>query len=90
MKIGEPRVGGGAEVVGYLPCKHGAMSSSPTAAPPQQKKKHIARCRGLMPIILATQEAEIKRITVRSQTREIVLLDPITNIANTKREWLKV
>jgi hypothetical protein len=34
--------------------------------------KIIARCRGLKPIILATQEAEIRRISVRSQPGQIV------------------
>jgi hypothetical protein len=33
----------------------------------------IARCQWLTPIILATQEAEIKRIEVRSQPEQIVL-----------------
>jgi hypothetical protein len=31
-----------------------------------------------MPIILASQEAEIKRISVQIQPREIVPLDPIS------------
>jgi hypothetical protein len=38
-----------------------------------------------MPVILVTQEAEIRRITVRSQPRQIVLQDPISKIPNTKR-----
>jgi hypothetical protein len=33
-----------------------------------------------MPVILATQEAEIRRITVQSQPREIVLRDLISKI----------
>jgi hypothetical protein len=32
----------------------------------------MARCRWLMPIILATQEAEIRRIEVLGQPRQIV------------------
>jgi hypothetical protein len=31
-----------------------------------------------MPVILATQEAEIRRITVQSQSRQIVSPDPIS------------
>jgi hypothetical protein len=36
------------------------------------KEAVIARCWWLMPVILATQEAEIRRITVQSQPRQIV------------------
>jgi hypothetical protein len=32
----------------------------------------------LMPVILATEEAEIRRITVQSQPRQIVPQDPIS------------
>jgi hypothetical protein len=41
-----------------------------------------------MPVILATQEAEIRRITVQSQPREIVLRDLISKIGLVL--WLKV
>jgi hypothetical protein len=47
----------------------------------------------LKPVILATQEVEIRRITVRSQPRQIVLQDPISKKSFTKIElvkWLKV
>jgi hypothetical protein len=47
----------------------------------------------LMPIILATQDAEIRRITARSQPRQIVLPRPyLKKILYSKRlvEWLKV
>jgi hypothetical protein len=45
-----------------------------------------------MPVILATQEVEIRRITVQSQPRQIV---PETYLENTHHkewlaEWLKV
>jgi hypothetical protein len=46
-----------------------------------------------MPVILALQEAEIRRITVRSQPGQIVLQDPILKKPFTKKglvEWLKV
>jgi hypothetical protein len=40
-----------------------------------------------MPIILATQEAEIRRIEVPSQLRQIILRDPISKKPFTKRVW---
>jgi hypothetical protein len=46
-----------------------------------------------MPVILATQEAEIKRIVVQSQPRQIVHKTLSRKIPITKRElvaWLKV
>jgi hypothetical protein len=36
-------------------------------------KKEKVGCRWLTPVILATQEAEIRRIRVRSQPRQIVM-----------------
>jgi hypothetical protein len=36
------------------------------------KKFHLSRARWLMPVILASQEAEIRRIEVQSQPRKIV------------------
>jgi hypothetical protein len=44
----------------------------------------IVRCQWLTPVILATQEAEIRKITVRSQPSQ-GLGDPISKIPNTKR-----
>jgi hypothetical protein len=46
----------------------------------------------LMPVILATQEAEIRRITVQSQPQANSSRDPISKIPITKTglaEWLK-
>jgi hypothetical protein len=45
-----------------------------------------------MPVILATQEAEIRRITVQSQTRQIVheTLFQKTHHKKGLVEWLKV
>jgi hypothetical protein len=40
---------------------------------PIQKITKAARCWCLVPVILPTQEAEIRRITFRSQPRQIVL-----------------
>jgi hypothetical protein len=57
------------------------------------KEKTKAGCRWLIPVILATQEAEIRRISVQSQPRENSLQDPISKITITKKElveWLKV
>jgi hypothetical protein len=55
--------------------------------------KERARSQWIMPVILATQETEIKRITVQSQPSQIVLRDPILEKPFTKKvlvEWLKV
>jgi hypothetical protein len=41
----------------------------------------------LMPAILATQEAKIRRIAVQSQPRQIVLRDPISKNPITKKGW---
>jgi hypothetical protein len=41
----------------------------------------------LTPIILATQEAEIRRIEVQSQPRQIVSRDPISKKLFTKMGW---
>jgi hypothetical protein len=46
-----------------------------------------------MAVVLPTQEAEIKRIMVQSQPRQIVPRDPILKKTFTKKglmEWLKV
>jgi hypothetical protein len=48
-----------------------------------------------MPVILATQEAKIRRIVVQSQPRQIVPRDsiskkPITPHKKRANEWLKV
>jgi hypothetical protein len=45
-----------------------------------------------MPVILATQEADIRRITVRSQPRQIVLETLSRKYPSPKGlvEWLKV
>jgi hypothetical protein len=45
-----------------------------------------------MPVILATQEAEIRRIMVLSQPKQIVheTLKPITKKGGWLVEWLKV
>jgi hypothetical protein len=63
---------------------------------PQYYKKKKDRQKGqapwLTPVILATQEAEIRKIAVRSQPRQIVheTLSRKTHHKNRAGEWLKV
>jgi hypothetical protein len=67
-----------AEAVRTLPSKHETLSSNTSAAKKKKKKRKkekkriLPAARWLMPIILATQEAEIRRIAVRSQPGQIV------------------
>jgi hypothetical protein len=72
--------GGVAQAVERLLCKHEALSSLYTLVSfPSLKKvtKHLinnlkeARRQWLTPVILATWEAEIRRIMVRGQPRQI-------------------
>jgi hypothetical protein len=52
-----------------------------------------AGCWWLTPVILVTQEAEVRRIVVQSQPRQIVLRYPISKKPITNKgvvEWLKV
>jgi hypothetical protein len=55
-------------------------------------KPRGARCQWLRPIILATQEAEIRRIAVQSQTKQIVCESLSQKYPSQKGlvEWLKV
>jgi hypothetical protein len=56
--------------------------------PEQDKDKENQKTighKGLVPIILATQEAKIRRIEVQSQPGQISSRDPISKILNTKR-----
>jgi hypothetical protein len=58
--------------------------------PSLKKINNIARSQWLTPVILATQEAEIWRITVGSQPRQISSQDPISKIPDTKRYFCGV
>jgi hypothetical protein len=51
----------------------------------QYKNLHRARHQWLTPVILAIQEAEIRRITVQSQHGQIVPQDPISKKPFTKK-----
>jgi hypothetical protein len=48
-----------------------------------------ARCQCLIPVILATQKAEIRRIKVRSQPQAYISRDPISKNLITAAEWFK-
>jgi hypothetical protein len=51
-----------------------------------QKSNSMVRCRRLTPVILATQEAEIRRIEVQSQPRANSLRDPISKKKKKKKK----
>jgi hypothetical protein len=59
----------------------------------EEKLKIQVRCQWLTPVISATQEAEIRRIEVQSQPRQIVQETLSQKKPFTKKglvEWLKV
>jgi hypothetical protein len=60
--------------------------------PPQIKKLCLAGHQWLMPIILATQEAEIRRIAIQSQPQQIVCetLSQKNHHEKGLVEWLKM
>jgi hypothetical protein len=49
----------------------------------------LAGCQWLTPVILATQEAEIRRITVGSQPGQIVPQEPISKNPDFKTQYRK-
>jgi hypothetical protein len=53
----------------------------------KRKEKKRAWRQWLTPVILATQEAEIRRIKIQSQTQTNISRDPISKIPNTKKGW---
>jgi hypothetical protein len=57
------------------------------------KNADQAECWWLTSVILATQEAEIRRITVQSQPGQIVPQDPVSKKTHHNKglvEWLKM
>jgi hypothetical protein len=53
-------------------CHTAGLVTGPGAKVSRIKTQCLARHQCLAPVILATQEAEIRRITVRSQPKKIV------------------
>jgi hypothetical protein len=62
-----------------------------TADGPEIKSIAVAGCQWLVPVIIATWEAEIRRITVQGQSWKTVCETTISKITRGKRmeEWLK-
>jgi hypothetical protein len=52
----------------------------------KKKTGCVARCQWLTPVILATQEAEIRRIVIRSQPWQIILQDSISKKKDITKE----
>jgi hypothetical protein len=69
-----------AKVVDCLPSKGEALCSVPST-----RKEREAEQQRLTPVILATQEAEIRRMAVQSQTRANNPRDPISKKPSQKR-----
>jgi hypothetical protein len=63
-----------AQEVECLPSKGGALSSGLPKIKKKKERKNICKAghRSLMPLILATWEAEIRRIAIQGQHRQIV------------------
>jgi hypothetical protein len=64
------KIEGMTQAVEHLLCKREALSSNPS--PIKRKKCILAGCQWLMPIILTSHKAGIRRIAVRSQSRQIL------------------
>jgi hypothetical protein len=60
------------EPVQYLSSVHKALGSMPSTIKNKQTKQE-ARCQWLTPVILSIWETKIRRVKVRSQSRQIVL-----------------
>jgi hypothetical protein len=61
------------------------VKDGPRMSKANREKK--GKTRWLTPVILPTQEAEIRRITVQSQPGHIVQRDPILKKPFTKKDW---
>jgi hypothetical protein len=53
-----------AQVIKHLPSKHEVLSSNSSTPPPKKKKGKVGCLWWLRPVILTTQEAEIRRMKV--------------------------
>jgi hypothetical protein len=53
------------------------------------KKSNLAGCWWLIPVILAIQEAEIRRIAVQSQLWTISSRDPILKNSSQNKGWVE-
>jgi hypothetical protein len=60
------------QVVEHLPSKHEALNSNPSIIKSFLKRIYLGPGAGGSPIILVTQEAEIRRIVVQSQPEQTV------------------
>jgi hypothetical protein len=83
---------GVAQGIEHLLCKHKAPNSKPQSHQKNLIIIRLARCQWPTPVILATQEAEIRRTEVRRQPGQIVRKTLSQKTLHLKGlvEWLKV
>jgi hypothetical protein len=64
------------------------LKKAPDKKRAQKKKKYkLTRCWLLMPIILAYSGGSLRRITVQSQSKQIVQETLSWNIPNSEKDW---